>query len=64
MPSPKGPPELKHLDHVLVSPLAIKRRIAQLGAELNKDYAKKDLMVVAIGTREGRTEWRCSKLVV
>jgi len=48
MPSPKGPPELKHLDHVLVSPTAIKRRIAQLGAELNKDYAKKDLMVVAI----------------
>ena len=48
MPTPKGPPELKHLDHVLVSPTAIKRRIAQLGAELNKDYAKKDLMVVAI----------------
>ncbi len=48
MPSPKGPPELKHLDHILVSPTAIKRRIAQLGAELNKDYAKKDLMVVAI----------------
>ncbi len=48
MPSPKGPPELKHLDHILVSPLAIKRRIAQLGAQLNQDYAKKDLMVVAI----------------
>lgn len=48
MPSPKGPPELKHLDHILVSPLAIKRRITQLGAQLNQDYAKKDLMVVAI----------------
>jgi len=48
MPSPKGPPELKHLDHVLVTPLAIKRRIAQLGAQLNQDYAHKDLMVVAI----------------
>ncbi len=48
MPSLKGPPELKHLDHILVSPLAIKRRIAELGAQLNHDYAKKDLMVVAI----------------
>ncbi|MDB6115247.1 MAG: hpt [Lacunisphaera sp.] len=48
MPSPKGPPELKHLDHVLVSASAIKRRIAGLGAELNTDYANKDLMVVAI----------------
>ena len=48
MPSPKGPPELKHLDHVLVTPSAIKRRIAALGAQLNRDYAHKDLMVVAI----------------
>lgn len=48
MPKPSGPPELKHLDHVLVSPAAIKRRIAVLAAQLNKDYAKKDLMVVAI----------------
>jgi hypoxanthine phosphoribosyltransferase len=48
MPSPKGPPELKHLDHILVTPAAIKRRIATLGAQLNKDYANKDLMVVAI----------------
>ena len=48
MPSPKGPPELKHLDHILVSPLAIKRRIAELGLQLNHDYARKDLMVVAI----------------
>jgi hypoxanthine phosphoribosyltransferase len=48
MPAPKGPPELKHLDHVLVSPTAIKRRVAELGHQLNKEYAKKDLMVVAI----------------
>lgn len=48
MPTPKGPPELKHLDHVLVSPLAIRRRITELGVQLNQDYAKKDLMVVAI----------------
>ena len=48
MPAPKGPPELKHLDHILVSPTAIKRRVAELGNQLNKEYAKKDLMVVAI----------------
>ncbi|HVT74275.1 MAG TPA: hypoxanthine phosphoribosyltransferase [Lacunisphaera sp.] len=44
----KGPPELKHLDHVLVTPTAIKRRIAVLGEKLNAHYADKDLMVVAI----------------
>jgi hypoxanthine phosphoribosyltransferase len=48
MPAPKGPPELKHLDHVLVTPSAIKRRIATLADQLNKDYAHKDMMVVAI----------------
>jgi hypoxanthine phosphoribosyltransferase len=48
MPSPKGPPELKHLDHVLVSPRAIKRRIGTLADQLNQDYANKDMMVVAI----------------
>jgi hypoxanthine phosphoribosyltransferase len=48
MPPPKGPPELKHLDHILVTPLAIKRRIARLAAQVNHDYASKDLMVVAI----------------
>ncbi|MBI2496628.1 MAG: hypoxanthine phosphoribosyltransferase [Opitutae bacterium] len=48
MPSPKGPPELKHLDHVLVTPSAIRRRVASLGAQVNHDYASKDLMVVAI----------------
>ena len=48
MPAPKGPPELKHLDHILVSPLAIKRRIATLAGQLNAEYASKDMMVVAI----------------
>ena len=48
MPSPKGPPELKHLERILVTPTAIRRRIAALGQQLNRDYAKKDLMVVAI----------------
>jgi len=48
MPAAKSPPELKHLDHVLVTPLAIKRRIAGLGETINRDYAGKDLMVVAI----------------
>lgn len=48
MSAPKGPPELKHLDHVLVTPTAIKRRIAALGDTINRDYAGKDLMVVAI----------------
>ena len=44
----KGPPELKHLDHVLVTPTAIKRRIASLAETINRDYHGKDLMVVAI----------------
>ncbi|MDI1250799.1 MAG: hypoxanthine phosphoribosyltransferase [Lacunisphaera sp.] len=48
MPTPKGPPELKHLDHVLVSATAIKRRVAGLGTQINHDYTNKDLMVVAI----------------
>ena len=48
MPQKKGLPDLKHLDHILVTPTAIKRRVAGLGAQLNADYAHKDLMVVAI----------------
>ena len=48
MPKRIGPPELKHLDHVLVTPSAIKRRIAALAGQINADYANKDLMVVAI----------------
>ena len=46
--APKAPPELKHLDHILVTPTAIKRRIAGLGETINRDYHGKDLMVVAI----------------
>lgn len=48
MPAAKGPPELKHLDHVLVTAPAIKRRIGTLAERINSDYAGKDLMVVAI----------------
>src|SRR3990172_6388998 len=48
MPATKGPPELKHLDHVLISSMAIKRRIATLSEQLNNDYTRKDMMVVAI----------------
>jgi hypoxanthine phosphoribosyltransferase len=48
MPVTPGLPELKHLDRVLVSPPAIKRRVATLAAQLNREYARKDLMVVAI----------------
>ena len=38
MPSLKGPPELKHLDHILVTPTSIKRRIAALGQQLTKQF--------------------------
>jgi len=48
MSAKKGAPELKHLDHILVTPSAIKRRVAALAAQLNTDYAEKDMMVVAI----------------
>lgn len=48
MSIPKAIPELKHLERVLVSATAIKRRIASLGEEINREYAGKDLMVVAI----------------
>jgi hypoxanthine phosphoribosyltransferase len=48
MPAAKSLPELKHLDHVLVTPASIKRRIAGLGKTLNREYAGRDLMVVAI----------------
>lgn len=48
MPTPKAIPELKHLERVLVSAPAIKRRIAGLGEEINREYAGRDLMVVAI----------------
>lgn len=48
MPKKKLIPELKHLDHVLVSEAAIKRRIASLSDEINRDYAGLHLTVVAV----------------
>ena len=48
MPAPQGPPELKHLDHILVTATAIKRRVKSLAEQLNTEYADKDMMVVAI----------------
>jgi hypoxanthine phosphoribosyltransferase len=41
-------PELKHLDHVLVSETAIQRRVAQLGEQINRAYRRTDLTVIAI----------------
>lgn len=41
-------PELKHLDHVLVTETAIRRRVAALGAQINEAYRGKDLTVIAI----------------
>jgi len=41
-------PELKHLDHVLVSEPAIKRRIAILAEKINRAYRGKDLTVIAV----------------
>lgn len=41
-------PELKHLDHVLVSEAAIRRRVASLAEEINKAYRGKDLTVIAV----------------
>ncbi len=40
--------ELKHLDHVLVSEAAIRRRVAALAAQINRAYRGKDLTVIAI----------------
>jgi hypoxanthine phosphoribosyltransferase len=48
MPARKAPPELKHLDHILVSETAIRRRIAELGEEINDAYRGGDLTVIAI----------------
>jgi hypoxanthine phosphoribosyltransferase len=44
----KAPPELRHLDRVLVSSSTIKRRVRTLAAEINRAYRGKDLTVVAI----------------
>jgi len=41
-------PELKHLDHVLVSEAAIRRRVTSLAEEINKAYRGKDLTVIAV----------------
>jgi hypoxanthine phosphoribosyltransferase len=41
-------PELKHLDHILVSETAIKRRIAALSDQINRDYRGKHLTVIAV----------------
>jgi hypoxanthine phosphoribosyltransferase len=48
MAAAKPIPELKHLARVLVSETAIRRRVASLGEQLNRDYRGKDLTVVAI----------------
>ncbi len=48
MPKKTPIPELKHLDHILVSEAAIKRRIASLSEEINRDYAGEHLTVVAV----------------
>jgi hypoxanthine phosphoribosyltransferase len=48
MPARSLPPEIKHLDHVLVSETAIRRRIGALGEEINRAYRGKDLTVIAI----------------
>ena len=41
-------PELKHLDHVLVSETAIRKRIKVLAEKINRTYRGEDLTVIAI----------------
>ncbi|MBA3849817.1 MAG: hypoxanthine phosphoribosyltransferase [Opitutus sp.] len=41
-------PELRHLDHILVSETAIKRRVTALAEQINRAYRGKDLTVIAI----------------
>ena len=48
MARPKPAPELKHLDHILVSETAIRRRVAALAEEINRAYRGRDLTVIAI----------------
>lgn len=48
MPSRKPPPEFKHLDHILVTAPAIRRRLGELADQINGDYRGRDLTVVAI----------------
>lgn len=49
MMAPKKPiPELKHLDHILVSETAIRRRVAALADQISRAYRGRDLTVIAI----------------
>ncbi len=48
MAAKKTIPELKHLDHVLVSEVAIKKRIKALAEKINRAYRGQDLTVIAI----------------
>ena len=41
-------PELKHLDHVLVSEAAIGKRVKALAEKINRAYRNQDLTVIAI----------------
>lgn len=41
-------PELRHLDHVLVSETAIRKRIVALAEKINRTYRGRDLTVIAI----------------
>ena len=48
MAAKKSIPELKHLDHVLVSEAIIKRRVKALAEKINRTYRSGDLTVIAI----------------
>ncbi|MBI2518401.1 MAG: hypoxanthine phosphoribosyltransferase [Opitutae bacterium] len=48
MAKKKSIPELKHLDHVLVTEAAIRRRIEALAEKINRDYQRRDLTVIAV----------------
>jgi hypoxanthine phosphoribosyltransferase len=48
MPEKQTIPELKHLDRVLVSEAAIRKRIKALAEKINRAYRGEDLTVIAI----------------
>ena len=48
MAAKKTIPELKHLDHVLVSEAAIGKRVKALAEKINRAYRNQDLTVIAI----------------
>ncbi len=48
MAQKKPIPELRHLERILVSETAIKRRVAALAKQINRAYRGKDLTVIAI----------------